>query len=413
MLTQYLEYDIKLDTYKQRILEEDYMILIKGGSIYSPEYLGEADILISNDKIEAIGNFDGIKDIIGDIEIIDAKNKIIAPGFIDQHVHILGAGGESGFETRTPEINFSQISKSGVTSLVGLLGTDGTNRDLKALLAKAKGLEREGLSTYIFTGAYEFPSPTIMGNVREDISLIDKVRGLKLAISDHRCSYPSKHELLRTLSDVRVGGMLKGILGILHLHMGDDREGLDKIFEIVNERPILIPHIVPTHVNRTEELFYKSIEFAKLGGSIDISSGLNKETLFPNTLKASQALDIYLSQGGPIENITMSSDANGSAAKYNEDGTIESMTASKIETIYGEFKDMLEMENIKIEDALKLVTKNVAKKLSIYPQKGSLEKASDADILILNEDLSIDKVFARGRMILEDGQAIVKGTFEK
>lgn len=388
------------------------MILIKNGSIYSPEKLGKCDILISNDKIEAIGNFDGIEEIIKDIEIIDAENKILVPGFIDQHVHILGAGGESGFESRTPEINLSQITESGVTSVVGLLGTDATNRDLKALLAKAKGLEREGISTYIFTGAYELPSPTIMNNVREDIALIDKVRGLKLAISDHRCSYPTKHELMRILSDVRVGGMLKGILGILHLHLGDDKEELDTIFEIIHDRPILIPHIVPTHVNRTDKLFYQAIDFAKAGGSIDISSGLTSENLFSNTLKCSDAIGIYLKEGGPIDKISMSSDGNGSAAQYNEDGTIGKLSASKIETIYSEFKDMVQEKNIEIEEALKIITINVAKKLSIYPQKGTLEKGSDGDILILNKDMTIDKLFAKGKLILKDGKATVKGTFE-
>jgi len=37
----------------------------------------------------------------------------------------------------------------------------------------------------------------------------------------------------------------------------------------------------------------------------------------------------------------------------------------------------------------------------------------DADILVLDGDMNVDKVFARGRLMVDEGRAVVKGTFER
>ena len=59
-------------------------ILVKNGTLVSPEKLYHADILISNQKIEKIS--ENIKS--DDADIIDAKGKYIFPGFIDAHTHM-------------------------------------------------------------------------------------------------------------------------------------------------------------------------------------------------------------------------------------------------------------------------------------------------------------------------------------
>ena len=52
------------------------------------------------------------------------------------HVHLIGGGGEGGYATRTPEIQLTDITTSGVTTVLGLLGTDGVTRHVASLLAK-------------------------------------------------------------------------------------------------------------------------------------------------------------------------------------------------------------------------------------------------------------------------------------
>lgn len=153
--------------------------IIKNGTVYAPEYLGKKDILIVKDTIVRIAEKIPVPDsLFYEVEIIDATGKTLVPGFIDSHVHIIGGGGEGGFRTRTPEIQLSQLIKAGITTVVGCLGTDGTTRHMSSLLAKARALEEEGISAYIYTGSYQFPIQTLTGNCRDDLILIDKVIGV-------------------------------------------------------------------------------------------------------------------------------------------------------------------------------------------------------------------------------------------
>ena len=135
------------------------MILIKNIEVYSPDYLGKKDVLLAGGKISLIE--DKIERFNEKIRLIDGEDKILVPGLIDNHVHITGGGGEASFKTRVPEIGLSKLIEAGVTTAVGLMGTDSTTRSLENLLAKAKALKEEGLSVYVHTGAYSYPSPTL------------------------------------------------------------------------------------------------------------------------------------------------------------------------------------------------------------------------------------------------------------
>ncbi len=132
------------------------MHLIKNAHVYTPEDIGVKDVLIGGGKVLKIADELPVEDAYG-VKVIDGKGKILIPGLIDAHVHILGGGGEGGAKTRTPEIMLSDIITGGVTTVVGCLGTDGCTRTISNLLAKAKGLEEEGISTYIYTGSYQVP----------------------------------------------------------------------------------------------------------------------------------------------------------------------------------------------------------------------------------------------------------------
>ncbi|MPN36687.1 Isoaspartyl dipeptidase [bioreactor metagenome] len=72
--------------------------LIKNAEVFTPEPIGKKDVLFAGSQICQIS--DKI-DIEGDIEvdIIDGQGKYLFPGFIDNHVHITGGGGEGGFGT--------------------------------------------------------------------------------------------------------------------------------------------------------------------------------------------------------------------------------------------------------------------------------------------------------------------------
>ena len=152
---------------------------------------------------------------------VNCEGKFMFPGFIDNHVHILGGGGEGGFTTRTPEIKFTDLTKAGITTVVGCIGTDDVCRDMKTLIAKVKELEGNGISAYCYTGSYSIPVKTITNNIKEDLMLLNDVIGVgEIALSDHRSSQPTYDSFVNLVSQARVGGLLSGKSGIVNVHIG-------------------------------------------------------------------------------------------------------------------------------------------------------------------------------------------------
>ena len=151
----------------------------------------------------------------------DLEGRRVIPGFIDGHVHLTGGGGEAGPNTRVPPLVLSRLTAGGVTTAVGLLGTDDTVRTPAELVTTARGLIADGLSAYCYTGGYHVPPVTVTGSVRQDIVLIDLILGVgELAISDHRSSQPTLDELLRVAGGRSRRRPHVGKAGIVHLHVG-------------------------------------------------------------------------------------------------------------------------------------------------------------------------------------------------
>lgn len=393
------------------------ILLIKDGDVYAPEHKGKKDILVINDKIVFIdqNNLTSALSVIDkNIKIIDASKCIIIPGYIDQHVHINGAGGEGGPQYRTPPIQLSEFVKAGITSVVGLLGTDGFARSLKALLMKARALEQEGISTWIYTGAYQYPSPTITESILSDIILIDKVIGVKIALSDHRASHPTIDEFKKVTSEARAAGILAGKAGVVHIHMGGEKLGLSYLFDIIRNTEIPIEQFAPTHLNKKdEELFRQVVEFGKIGGYIDLTAGVSGEEKSSNNINPGKAIKKLLKNGVSIKKITISSDGNGSLPKFNEKKEFVGMRVASVSSLHREFINMVKEEKISIEEATQITSTNIAKHLKLA-KKGEIRAGKDADIIALDKDtLKIKHVIARGKTLMEDEEVLKFGNFEK
>ena len=383
--------------------------ILKNGHICAPQELGVGDVLLADRSVAHLADRIDPAPAYGATEVYDVTGCFVVPGFIDQHVHLSGGGGEGGFATRTPEVMLSDLTTAGITTVVGTLGTDSVGRQMESLLAKARGLEEEGISSWIYSGAYATPSPTITGSLRSDLVLIDKVVGGKVAMSDHRSAQPSKDELARLAAEARVGGMLAGKAGVLHIHTGDGKRRLDWLFEIVAETELPITQFTPTHLNRTGELLLEGIRFAKAGGMLDITTSISAAA--SSRPQPAEAVRTCLEAGTPLDRITLSSDGNGSMPAFNRKGELTGLVAASPRSLYEALCEIVRTGVLPLPDALRLVTTNPAASLKL-PRKGRIVPGGDADIVVLDADLTIRHVFAKGRCLVKDGQAVVRGTFE-
>lgn len=355
--------------------------LLRNLECYTPKYIGKKDILICGEKIIKIQP--DIKPC-GFIDAIYECGGLYAfPGLVDQHVHIIGGGGEEGYQSGISEIEIDKILKSGITTLVGLLGADSSTKSLRSLYAKAKKLEAQGLTTYLYSGSYTVPPVTITKDLIHDLVFIDKVIGVKTSISDHRSSHPGIHEIIKIASDAHLGGLLSGKAGVVHIHIGDGKNGLSPLYKILKESDLSVEQFVPTHLNRNPDLFEQAVEYCRFGGKIDLTAGEK------NGLTVPDAVSRLLIEGIDMKRITVSSDANGSMPNGGVSGT---------GALYDDIRNCIVEKGISPETAFSLVTENPSETLKLRPEKGTLSEGGDADILITDKGYHIKKLFCRGNL---------------
>ena len=385
------------------------MILIRNAQVYAPEPLGQRDLLLGAGKVLWIGTDAPDLPAAFGAQVLDLGGRRLLPGLVDGHVHVTGGGGEAGFASRVPAPMLSRYTRSGVTTVVGLLGTDDVARGTRELVAQVHALREEGLSAWGYAGGYHLPPATLTGSVRTDLAFIDCLVGVgELAISDHRSSQPTLDELLRIASEAHVAGLMTGKAGIVHLHLGDGPRGLELVRRALDQSELPPRVFNPTHVNRRKALFEEAIELARRGCSIDI-------TAFPvdedeDAWSAADALVRYLASGAPRERVTISSDAGGCLPCFDAQGRVCRMDVGHSGALVETLRELL-ARGVALEDALPAFTCNVADLLRL-PGKGRIAVGADADLVVLDDAGAITDVFAGGRPQLRDGVVLRRGAFE-
>lgn len=385
-------------------------LLIRGGRVWAPQDQGLVDILTVNDRIVAIGE-DLALPSWAQGEVLDARRQLVMPGLVDQHVHISGGGGEGGPQFRTPELRLTDLTRYGVTTVVGVLGTDGTTRSVQELLAKARALAFEGLNTWIYTGAYEVPTRTVTDNPRNDIILIGRIVGIgEIAISDHRGSHPSDRELAHLAGEARTGGLLAGKAGVLHLHVGSGARRLDPVLAVLEMADVPIGTMVPTHLNRTPELLRDAVRFGHRGGYLDITTSIGPDAQDPQAVSPGDAVKILRRDGIALEQISFSTDAGGSAPVFDAQGHLQHMGIGSAKSLFASVRALHDQLGLEWSEALKPATTTPAKILKLQ-DVGRIDVGSRAD-LVISDGEEVRTVIAAGRVMVREKEPVVWGTFE-
>jgi beta-aspartyl-dipeptidase (metallo-type) len=387
------------------------LLLIRNANLYAPQPLGIRHLLIGGGRILWIGEeaLDLPVSLRSVSRIVDAAGRSTVPGFVDGHVHVTGGGGEAGFRTRVPAVPLSRFTMAGITTVVGLLGTDDIVRGPGELLATLYALREEGLNAYGYAGGYHVPPATLTGSVRGDLVFVEALIGIgEVAISDHRSSQPTLDELLRIASECHVAGVMTGKAGVLHLHLGDGPRGLDLIREALRRSELPARVFNPTHVNRRRALFAEALELARQGCTVDI-------TAFPvaegeDAYGAAEALERYLASGAPPDRVTISSDAGGCLPCFDAEGRVTHMDVGSSGALLETLREAL-ARGLSLAAVLPAFTTNPAKLLRLA-RKGTLAADHDADLVVLDESHRPDTVVVRGEIHVIDRTCARRGTFE-
>jgi beta-aspartyl-dipeptidase (metallo-type) len=386
------------------------LLLIRNADVFAPEALGLGHLLIGGGKVLWMGDeLPVLPDMLG-VAHVDLEGRRLIPGFIDGHVHVGGGGGEAGFATRVPAPLLSRYTRAGVTSVVGLLGTDDVSRSTAELLSHVYALREQGMSAWGYCGGYHVPPTTLTGSVRGDIVFAEPLIGIgELAISDHRSSQPTLDELLRLASEAHVAGLMTGKAGIVHLHLGDGTRGLELVRQALDTSELPPRVFQPTHVNRKKALFEEAITLAKRGCHVDI-------TAFPveegeDAWPAAEALIRYLDSGAPPEKVSVSSDAGGCLPCFDADGRVCGMDVGHSGALLETLNDLL-ARGLPLEHALPAFTRNPANLLRLAG-KGRIAVDADADLVALDANGAVDHAWLGGVRHVAAGAAVRRGMFER
>lgn len=387
------------------------LTLIKNAHVFSPADLGVNDVLLANGSIAAVAPKITLTGTGVCVETIDAEARWLVPGFVDPLAHFNGGGGEGGFHTRTPVMPITDAITAGISTMVSGLGTDASTRSLADMLANAHGLAHLGLTTFCYTGSYQYPVVTVTDNIRDDLILIDKMIGVgELAIADKRGSQLTAAELARVASEAKVGGLLSGKAGITFLHVGDEKSQLSLVEQVTRDHDVGINQFYPTHINRHAGLMQQGSELAKAGMMLDLTCSTTPELVAHGEIPAAKCVAELLELGVPVSRISISTDANASLPDFDQQGQLRGLkvgrAVSLLETVQECLRDGLAPTTV-----FKVAASNAAQQLQLK-HKGLIDIGADADLNLLCPDrFELTDVWYRGRRMMQNGELLQQGYF--
>ncbi len=382
--------------------------LIKNAKIIFENEIKNGEIAICDSKISEIG-----EQIPGSFDNeIDAGGNYVSPGFIDMHVH---GGGGIEFLTAAPDdiIHGAKChAKYGTTTIVPTLSAAPLEIMKKGILnIRAASEKYEPIAGVFLEGP--FLSPKQCGA---------QVPGSIITPS------PKIYEPLLNLWDkILAVGVAPELPGALELGDYLRKKGIlatiahsDATFDEV-EKAIFHGFSDVTHIYSCCSTVIRKNAFRVAGV---VEAGLYFDELSVQVIADLKHLPvsllklIYKCKGS--DKISLITDGLSFSASELKDGTIytqgtgndvlyedgvmkltdRSAFAGSVATTSDLVRNMYKTVGVPLFDAVKMSTKTPAEKLSLGSKKGALKPGFDADILIFDDDINIEKTIIMGKAIL-------------
>jgi beta-aspartyl-dipeptidase (metallo-type) len=395
------------------------MLILRNAEVYAPQPLGRRDVVVAGERIVALAP-SGVRITGFPVEEHDLNGAVLTPGFIDNHVHVLGGGGGLGFASRAPELQMSQLATAGITTVIGMLGFDATTKSMESLVARTKAFWQEGISAYALTGAtLEHPVPTLTGRIRTDIAFIEEIIGVgEVSVSELGYGFdsngPGAQYIAEAATAALLAGRLSGKRGVLCLqvppHVG---ACLKPVMTMIDRTGLPISQFIASHVNQSASYMEDAVRWGRSGGWVDVGANYSPENNYERALPPAKAVGALREAGVPLERILVSSDGNGAPPK-EEKGEAQPAGANymPVSALADIFRRLVLDELMQPDEALAVVTANPASALGLAT-KGRIAPGLDADMIVFSADWRIDKVIARGRLMVAAGAATERGMFEE
>ena len=384
--------------------------LLYAGKAFTPKgEILDAGILFRDGVIEIVGPRAGMELPSGATEV-RATDRTAIPGFVDVHIH--GAGGHDVMEANETALGTitARLAAFGTTSLLATTVTASADETCRSV---------EGISKYI-TGQYQTGDARaeILGIHFEGPFLSPERRGVHpaewlqppsaellqrflQAAAGHARILTIAPELLGAMPCIDAARSLGMVVSIGHTDATYEQaraavaHGAHHATHVYNAmRPFThrdpgVIGAVLTTPEVTAELIADGIHVDEIAMKVLLQAkGAQGVVLISDGTSATGMPDGEYMLGG------LQVTVNGGVCR-NAEGRLAGSTL----TLDRALRNIVGL-GIPLADAVRMLTLNPATLLGIEFKKGALRTGADADIVLLNDGLEIERVWARGRLVL-------------